>query len=389
MATFRKNKKKDGSISYSAIIRITKDGRQVYRESKTFTKDVLARSWARKREVELEDPAELERSMGINKNDSLTLAELIDEYIKVAKPLKSWGATKQNVLLLVQRYPIAEKQAARIVAKDIVDHCVERSKESSPVTANGDYMYIRQVMSVAEDLLGCKVQFEEVSKAQRTLKKIGAIAKSNSRDRRPELQEITDMVELAHRKRHSRYHREGNIPMDKIIIFAMFSSRRLSEITRITRSDTDYERQEVLIRDMKHPGQKDGNDIWVHVPSEAWKVMLSMEQVEGDDRWFPCNARSVSSAFQELRKEAGYHHFFDGGKNDPGDPNLTFHDLRHECLSWLSEKNGLPDENWDVPRLALVSGHQDWNSLKRYVNMRHIRPVNKWNLWEWKERILE
>ncbi len=139
-------------------------------------------------------------------------------------------------------------------------------------------MYLRQVLSVAEDLLGCPVNYGEVDKAQRSLKKNGAISKTAQRDRRSGVQVLSDIVELAWRRRHSNYHRKGYIELDKVIVFAMFSSRRLSEICRITRSDTDFERQEVLIRDMKHRGQKKGNDIWCYVPDEAWKIMLSMEQ---------------------------------------------------------------------------------------------------------------
>lgn len=377
----------------------------VYSESRTFSKSAMAKSWSKKREAELENDDVVETAIASKRSGvdsgAVLFGELVDRYIKVVKPLKPWGLTKESVLQMIKRYPIAKIPAVNITTKDLVDHIVLRSQESSPQTANQDYMYIRQVFGVAEDLLGVKVHFEVIEKAQRTLTKVGAIAKSRERDRRPHLvvrddpkksvDELGDMVSLANRKRHSRYFREGNVMMDRVIVFAMFSGRRCSEICRITRADTDYERQEVLIRDMKHPGQKKGNNVWVYVPDEAWAVMQCMPRAldEADDRWFPYNARSVGDYFQRLRKECGHNQLFDGQEESPDNPNLRFHDLRHECASWLFEKNGLGAERWDVPRVALVTGHQNWNSLKRYTNLRHVKPIDRWADWQWKRRVLE
>lgn len=394
MATFRKRVKADGSFSHTAYIRIRKGKEVVYTESRTFSKDVLAKSWARKRESELEAPGELaaaiaQKQSGVD-SKGMSLSDLIDQYIKVVKPLKPWGKTKQNVLEFIKEQDIARLPAEAITTKNIVDYVVKRSQESSPQTANQDYMFIRQVFGVAEDMLGVNVDFTVIEKAQRTLTKVGGIAKSRERDRRPDYDEISDIVELAYRKRHSNYFKPGNIMLDKVIVFAMFSGRRQAEITRITRKDTDFERQEVLVRDMKHPGQKKGNDVWCYVPDEAWQVMLSMPpgKDKDDDRWFPYNARSIGSYFQSVRKEAKHHHQFEGKEESPENPNLRFHDLRHECTSWLFEKNGLNDERWDVPRVALVTGHQNWNSLKRYANLRHTKPIDKWRDWEWKTKVL-
>lgn len=393
MATFRKRQKADGSISHTAYIRVIKGKEVIYTESNTFSKDALAKSWAKRRESELEIPSELEAAIAKKESGvdarGITLSEMIDKYIEVVKPLKPWGLTKEGVLQLLKKYPISKRRAEEITAKHVIDHIVMRSQESSPQTAGQDYMYIRQVFSVAEDLLGVKVNFGVIDRAQKTLSKIGAIGKSKDRERRPEIDEISAMVALSYRKRHSRYYREGNIMMDKVIVFAMFSGRRQSEICRINRTDTDYDRQEVLIRDMKHPSKKEGNNVWCYVPDEAWKVMLSMPVINGDDRWFPFVARSVGDYYRRMRKETGFNQYFDGQEEDPDNPNLRFHDLRHECTSWLFEKNGLGDERWDVPRVALVTGHQNWNSLKRYANLRHIKPIDKWADWEWKDKVLD
>ena len=44
--------------------------------------------------------------------------------------------------------------------------------------------------------------------------------------------------------------------------------------------------------------------------------------------------------------------------------DLRFHDLRHEGISRLFERG------MGIQEVAMVSGHRDWKSLQRYVNLR-------------------
>ena len=46
--------------------------------------------------------------------------------------------------------------------------------------------------------------------------------------------------------------------------------------------------------------------------------------------------------------------------------DLRFHDLRHEAVSRLFEK-GL-----SVPQVAMISGHQDFRMLARYVHLQML-----------------
>ena len=60
-ATIRAGKRTDGSISYTAQIRLFRDGVQVYQESQTFARKQAAQVWVRKLEVELDQPGAIER----------------------------------------------------------------------------------------------------------------------------------------------------------------------------------------------------------------------------------------------------------------------------------------------------------------------------------------
>ncbi len=55
--------------------------------------------------------------------------------------------------------------------------------------------------------------------------------------------------------------------------------------------------------------------------------------------------------------------------------DVDFHDLRHEGIPRLFEMG------WNIPHVAMVSGHRSWTSLKRYT---HIRQTgDKYANWKW------
>jgi hypothetical protein len=78
MATIRAPRQADGSTRHTAIVRIRRGKTIVHREYKTFALRTAAASWAKHREVALEQPGALTR---VN-HGAPTLAELIRWYIE-------------------------------------------------------------------------------------------------------------------------------------------------------------------------------------------------------------------------------------------------------------------------------------------------------------------
>ena len=64
-----------------------------------------------------------------------------------------------------------------------------------------------------------------------------------------------------------------------------------------------------------------------------------------------------------------------------GVEDLHFYDLRHEGVSRLFEVD------WDIPRVSSVSGHRDWNSLRRYTHLRGRG--DRYMDWSCLERIIQ
>jgi integrase len=153
-------------------------------------------------------------------------------------------------------------------------------------------------------------------------------------------------------------------PMHKIILFGIFSTRRQEEITTIRWDDLDRENSEILVRNMKHPGQKIGNDVRCTLPPEALAIIDSMPRIAPEI--FPYNPGTISSNFTTNCKLLGIE-------------DLHFHDLRHDGVSRLFELG------WSIPRAATVSGHRSWTSLKRYT---HIRQTgDKYADWHWLNKV--
>ena len=76
LATIRGRKRADGTMSYTARIRIKKNGAQVYTQSQTFARKKAAEAWAKRRETELSEPGALVRA----KTPKAQLKDVIAQY---------------------------------------------------------------------------------------------------------------------------------------------------------------------------------------------------------------------------------------------------------------------------------------------------------------------
>jgi integrase len=186
-------------------------------------------------------------------------------------------------------------------------------------------------------------------------KKMGITSKGAQRDRRPTLAELDALMEHF---RLVKVKRPSSIPMQRIIPFAIFSTRRQEEIVTIRWSD--YEGNRVLVRDMKHPGEKIGNHTWCELVPEASAIIELMPR--RDERIFPYSTDAISAAFTRACKILTI-------------DDLHFHDLRHEGVSRLFEMGHT------IPQVASVSGHRSWQSLQRYTHLRQVG--DKYAGWKW------
>ncbi|TKK40728.1 integrase [Pseudomonas fluorescens] len=362
MATIRARKLADGTVSYTAQIRIKRDGVQVYQESQTFARKQAAQAWARKRGSELDEPGAIERA----NRKGATLKDMTDRYLVEVEKAKPLGKTKRATLNAIGETYLGKLTDTDINTQCLVDYALWRMSGAGggvqPQTAGNDLAHLGAVLAIAKDAWGYQVDPLAMGGARRVLRKLGYNLKSRERDRRPTLDELGRV--LTHYQA-MQVRRPTVINMLKVVGFALFSTRRLDEITRIRWADVDEAGQRVLVRDMKNPGQKIGNDVWCYLPDEAWHILQTMPKA-GEDI-FPYSPESISTSWTKACKFLTI-------------ADLHFHDLRHEGVSRLFEMD------WDIPRVASVSGHRDWNSMRRYTHLRGRG--DRYVGWEWHEKIL-
>ncbi len=218
---------------------------------------------------------------------------------------------------------------------------------------------------------GLPLDYQAMRDAHVVLGDMGVTSKSDRRDRRPTLAEMNLLmqyfVERAERSPQSA-------PMHKIVAFAAFSTRRQEEITRIAWADLDEQHSRILVRDMKHPGQKVGNDVWVELPDEALRIAKAMPRVAPEI--FPFTTDAISSSFTRACLVLGI-----TTENMPDAERLHFHDLRHDGVSRLFEMGRT------IPQVASVSGHRSWTSLQRYTHLRATG--DKYENWKWLATVTE
>ena len=352
VATITARTRTDGTKSYRAAIRLKRKGEIVYRESRTFDRKALAKDWASRRELELQEPDALNKV----RHRGVTVGDLIGRYQKEFGA--SFGRSKGMDMKRLKTYDIANLDAIEITSQDFVAHVVSRLKTAKPQTAASDLIWLRGVFKTARSAWGIPVALDALNDAAETCRRERLVAKPGRRDRRPTLGELEKILEYGKSTEYRRTVRTGDV-----ILFALFSARRQEEITRIRWADLDKRTQSVIVPDMKHPSQKSGNNRRVYLTDEAWAIVH--QQPEVDERIFPFNSKSISARFTEWCKFLGI-------------LDLHFHDLRHECISWLFERG------WDIPRVAGVSGHTTWSSLQRYTHLSQHEPHDKYEGWIWR-----
>ncbi len=348
MGTIVQRKRGDGTVGYMAQVRVKQQGKVVHAETKTFDRKQAASAWLARRETELREPGALERIKAVDPS----LAAVIDRYIAESK--RDIGRTKTQVLRTIKTFDIAEMKCSEITSADIVSFA--QSLKVAPQTVSNYLSHLAAIFAMARPAWGYPLEQQVIKDAFVVAKKLGITAKGRQRERRPTLAELDRILE------HFglvKARRSDAIPMQRIIPFAIFSTRRQEEIVRIRWQDFDGSR--VMVRDMKHPGDKLGNDVWCDLPPEAYAIVESMPKQ--DDRIFPYSTDAISAAFTRACKVLAIE-------------DLHFHDLRHEGVSRLFEMGRT------IPQVASVSGHRSWQSLQRYTHLRQVG--DKYAEWKWR-----
>ncbi|MCW0398783.1 hypothetical protein NB688_000597 [Xanthomonas sacchari] len=322
-------------------------------QSKTFPTKTAAKTWAERIEREL---AELD-ARGEKAGRDMTISELIDWRTEKLGGMKAISKTQAGNMSRL-REGLGAIVAQRLTANDIIEHARRRVEgrhimtngqlipACAPATMNVEIGYLSELLKLAAPMLGVRQAGDPVAEARPVMRLLKLVGKSKRRERRPTAEELQRL-----RAYYEASAWRSEIPMVDIIDFAIMTAKRESEITRLLWSDLDANTRTALLRDAKHPRHKDGNHKRFALLGEAWALVQRQPRVEGDDRIFPYNPKSIGTAFTRACTKLAI-------------KDLHFHDLRHEGTSRLFE------QGYDIPEVASVTLHESWTELKRYTQLR-------------------
>lgn len=327
-------------------VQIRTSGASVF---KSFATQQEAKQFARQTEADIDrdkhTPAGLKHTFG----------DLIDTYIEETVGVHA-SPSKEPALLKLKEL-LGDRRVDELTKPVLLKFVEAREQEGAgPATVRLDLSRIRTVLWFCGAMLDIEeataLPLVQLQSTRAVLAYSKRIAPPIERDRRP-----TD-EELARLKEYLRGRNMLRTPLWDMILFAIATAMRLGEITRILHEDVDYDTRTIIIRDRKDPKKKEGNHQRVPLLTGPFRyegrVVDPVEIIRrqgADYRIFPHVSNSVSSYFKDSCDACEIE-------------DLHFHDLRHDAISRLFEAG------YQIPEVALVSGHKKWESLRRYTNLK-------------------
>lgn len=318
--------------------------------SRSFPTKTLAAEWARKVEAGM-DASTYRDTRSLH---SITFGKLVDRYEAEIGGVRPFGKNKAAVIKSL-RAALGAVPLSGLTADRLDDYISDRrAGGAGGVTVGIDLTYLAGILKTASAIWKIPVDQTAVSDARARLAHRGVSLKSKERTRRPtagELQRIAD-----------HFNAKGSrqkVPVVEVINFAVETAMRLGEIIRLQWEDLNEADRTIIIRDRKHPTEKEGNDQEVPLLGKAFEIV--QRQPKTDERIFPVTEGTISTIFPRACAALQIE-------------DLKFHDLRHEGVSRLFE------QGYTIEQVALVSGHRDWKMLARYTQIKakdlHRQPAS-------------
>jgi hypothetical protein len=134
--TIEKRTKANGDCSYRCKILVKQNSAIIHRESKTFRKKELARTFGRKRVKEIEN-----NEMGLKK--TIPLSTPVDLYIEDIHLWEKTGRTKRYVIQMLRDCDLTRIESNELKTSDLIEHCkIRQLAGAKPSTVYHDISYL-------------------------------------------------------------------------------------------------------------------------------------------------------------------------------------------------------------------------------------------------------
>ena len=316
-------------------------------QSKTFESKAKAEAWARSVESEMDhgvfvSRAEAERTL---------LSDALKRYETEISRHKKGHAEEKCRIAKWCRHKLAVCSLAALRPIDFAKYRDERLAEgAAAATVRLELAVISHMFTIANKEWGIP--------AHNPIANIRLPKVQNARERRLIGDEEKHLMQALDAPAGTR----SNTWVKPIIIIALETAMRMSEILRLRWEYVDLNSQVAHLPDTKNGTTRD-----VPLSTKAVKTLSDLPH-SIDGRVFPTTQSALKQSWQRAveRARKAYVASCEKGQcrvNEKLLTNLHFHDLRHEATSRLAEKLALHE-------LMKVTGHKDTRMLARYYHPR-------------------
>ncbi len=300
--------------------------------SRTFAKKRDALEWARETELKAD-----RRGMPQNLKviEQTKLYDLLKKYTEEVIPKKKSAKNETVILKAFMRNKMCHKSLAEITGDDFEIYKTERLKRVKGSTVNREFNIIRHAYNTA-------ITVWEMPLTKNPLDSITKAPTPKARQNRLTKEQEQSLLQHAAKLKNKHIY--------SVIVFALETGMRRSEILKSTYEDVSLDKRTLHI-----PDTKTGHARTIPLSSKALQLIKGRRK---KGMIFPVKIKAFEYHWQNLCKKAklvDYH----------------FHDLRHEAISRFFER-GL-----SVPEVALISGHRDYRMLARYTHLKAEDLVEK------------
>tara|TARA_Y100000780_G_scaffold191058_1_gene178919 strand:- start:11845 stop:12960 length:1116 start_codon:yes stop_codon:yes gene_type:complete len=334
-------------------------------QAKTFKRLTDAQAWARRVETQIEDG---NFQIVSNKAKKYTLSDVIEKYRNEILPQKAlssqrventylnfWEQEFGKYALSYLSHELISKSLSRLrEAGDQREQLADGQKPNRPKSAKT----LKHYRSNLEVLLNHAQSWGWLG-ASNPMQGVSKITKANkARIRFLDDDERTALL--------SSCKASPNPQLYPIVIFALSTGARKSEILKLTDNDLDLERNIAILRDTKNGETRTApiTDYLRQILDEQlkWRSMFMEDRDVSTEYIFP---RLDGQKPIDIRKA------WENARRASGVTDFRFHDLRHSAASYLAMNGASQLE------IAEVLGHKTLQMVKRYSHLSedHTRSV--------------
>jgi len=319
-------------------------------QSKTFATRPEAEIWARKIE------SDLDRGIFQSSSDAekTSLNDLIDRFKKEYAPFhyrkredekEAWRYQLARLDAFLGKYSLFAIDAIVAIYRD-TRLAGNKQMKMDPV---GDSTVRKEIFMLSKLMKFAQIECGILLPRGNPVDNVRKPSEGKGRERR------LSKVEFA--RLETEIKKSRNKLLYPAFQFAIETAARQNEILSLTWQNVNAERKFALLKETKN-----GEERAAPLSSKAIEVLASLPRIDKTDpteRPFPLERACLLSVFRYACQRANISDF-------------TWHDLRHEALSRLSEK-----ADFSILELASISGHKTIQMLKKYTHLQAEKLAEK------------